>query len=85
MDRQSESSASLIPSSRRPRTAIRALHDMGLKIIMCTGDNRRTAESVARELGIDEVRAEVMPDEKIEIVKEIESHWRNRRNGGRRN
>src|SRR5436309_2155677 len=39
-------------------TAIRALHDMGLKIIMCTGDNRRTAESVARELGIDEVRAD---------------------------
>src|SRR6266513_1252330 len=52
-------------------TAIRALHDMGLKIIMCTGDNRRTAESVARELGIDEVRAEVMPDEKIEIVKRL--------------
>ena len=54
-------------------TAIRALHDMGLKIIMCTGDNRRTAESVARELGIDEVRAEVMPDEKIAIVKKIKA------------
>src|SRR5881227_906293 len=54
-------------------TAIRALHDMGLKIIMCTGDNRRTAESVARELGIDEVRAEVMPDEKIEIVKRLKA------------
>jgi Cu+-exporting ATPase len=52
-------------------TAIRALHDMGLKIIMCTGDNRRTAESVARELGIDEFRAEVTPDEKIEIVKRL--------------
>jgi Cu+-exporting ATPase len=52
-------------------TAIRALHGMGLKIIMCTGDNRRTAESVARELGIDEFRAEVMPDEKIEIVKRL--------------
>jgi P-type Cu+ transporter len=54
-------------------TAIRALHDMGLKIIMCTGDNRRTAESVARELGIDEFRAEVMPDEKIEIVKKLQA------------
>src|SRR5512132_1470552 len=52
-------------------TAIRALHDMGLKIIMCTGDNRRTAESVARELRIDEFRAEVTPDEKIEIVKRL--------------
>jgi P-type Cu+ transporter len=54
-------------------TAVRALHDMGLKIIMCTGDNRRTAESVARELGIDEFRAEVMPDEKIEIVKKLQA------------
>ena len=44
------------PIKPTTRTAIRALHDMGLKIIMCTGDNRRTAESVARELGIDEVR-----------------------------
>jgi Cu+-exporting ATPase len=55
-------------------TAIRALHDMGLKIIMCTGDNRRTAESVARELGIDEYRAEVMPGEKIEIVKRLKAN-----------
>jgi P-type Cu+ transporter len=54
-------------------TAIRALHDMGLKIIMCTGDNRRTAELVARELGIDEFRAEVTPDEKIEIVKRLKT------------
>jgi Cu+-exporting ATPase len=61
------------PIKPTTRTAIRALHQMGLKIIMCTGDNRRTAESVARELGIDEFRAEVMPDEKIEIVKRLES------------
>jgi P-type Cu+ transporter len=54
-------------------TAIRTLHDMGLKIIMCTGDNRRTAELVARELGIDEFRAEVTPDEKIEIVKRLKT------------
>src|SRR6266576_3576177 len=55
-------------------TAIRALHDMGLKIIMCTGDNRRTAESVARELGIDEFRAEVTPDEKINVVKRLKAN-----------
>ena len=61
------------PIKPTTRTAIRALHDMGLKIIMCTGDNRRTAESVARELGIDEFRAEVMPDEKIEIVKRLKA------------
>ena len=61
------------PIKPTTRMAIRALHDMGLKIIMCTGDNRRTAESVARELGIDEFRAEVMPDEKIEIVKRLKA------------
>ena len=61
------------PIKSTTRTAIRALHDMGLKIIMCTGDNRRTAEAVARELGIDEFRAEVMPDEKIEIVKRLKA------------
>jgi Cu+-exporting ATPase len=46
---------------------------MGLKVILCTGDNRRTAETVARELGIDEFRAELMPDEKIDIVKKLKS------------
>jgi Cu+-exporting ATPase len=53
------------PSTRK---AIGELHAMGLKVIMCTGDNPRTAESVARELGIDEFRAEVMPEGKIAIV-----------------
>jgi Cu+-exporting ATPase len=61
------------PIKPTTRTAIRALHEMGLKIIMCTGDNRRTAETVARELAIDEFRAEVMPDEKIEIVKQLKA------------
>jgi Cu+-exporting ATPase len=61
------------PIKSTTRTAIRELHQMGLKIIMCTGDNRRTAESVAHELGIDEFRAEVMPDEKIEIVKRLKA------------
>lgn len=61
------------PIKPTTRNAIRALHEMGLKIIMCTGDNRRTAESVAHELGIDEFRAEVMPDEKIEIVKRLKT------------
>jgi len=61
------------PIKPTTRQAIRDLHEMGLKIIMCTGDNRRTAESVARELGIDEFRAEVMPDEKIEIVERLKA------------
>ena len=62
------------PIKPTTRSAIRALHDMGLKIIMCTGDNRRTAESVAHEVGIDEFHAEVLPDEKIEIVKRLKAN-----------
>src|SRR5256886_2242349 len=61
------------PIKPTSREAVRELHEMGLKIIMCTGDNRRTAESVARELGIDEFKAEVMPDEKIDIVRDLKS------------
>jgi Cu+-exporting ATPase len=61
------------PIKPTTKEAVRALHEMDLKIIMCTGDNRRTAESVARHLGIDEFKAEVMPDEKIEIVRELKS------------
>ncbi len=61
------------PIKPTSREAVRELHEMGLKIIMCTGDNRWTAESVARELGIDEFKAEVMPDEKIEIVRDLKS------------
>jgi Cu+-exporting ATPase len=61
------------PIKETTRQAIRALHDMGLKVIMCTGDNRRTAESVARELGIDEFRAEVMPKDKIDIIDQLKS------------
>src|SRR5216110_1363375 len=61
------------PIKPTTKGAVRQLHAMDLKIIMCTGDNLRTAESVARELGIDEFKAEVMPDEKIEIVKKLKS------------
>jgi P-type Cu+ transporter len=53
--------------------AVRELHAMDLKIIMCTGDNRRTAESVAHELHIDDFRAEVTPQKKIEIVNTLRS------------
>jgi P-type Cu+ transporter len=61
------------PIKPTTKEAVRELHAMDLTIIMCTGDNLRTAESVARELGIDEFKAEVMPDEKIEIVKDLKS------------
>lgn len=57
----------------KPTTAdaIKRLHESGLKIIMATGDNERTAKAVAAELGIDEVRADVMPEDKQKLVEEI--------------
>lgn len=61
------------PIKDTTKKAVSELHRMGLKIIMCTGDNRRTAESVARELGIDDFKAEVMPQEKIDIIKKLKS------------
>lgn len=53
--------------------AINALRDVGIKIVMVTGDNRTTAEAVAKQLGINEVHADVRPEGKIEIVKQLQS------------
>ncbi len=53
--------------------AIRKLHASGLKIIMATGDNERTARAVATQLGIDEVRAGVLPEDKQRLVEEIKA------------
>ncbi len=50
---------------------IQALHAMGLKTVMISGDNRRTAEAIARQLGIDEVRAEVLPADKVSVLKAL--------------
>ena len=61
--------------------AIEALHREGIRIVMLTGDNRTTAEAVARRLGIDEVEADVLPDRKSEVVQRlrkraVSSRWR---------
>ncbi|MBU4530901.1 MAG: heavy metal translocating P-type ATPase [Desulfomicrobium sp.] len=53
--------------------AIRALHALGLKVAMITGDNRRTAEAIGRSLGIDEVVAEVLPDGKVAAIKRLKA------------
>jgi heavy metal translocating P-type ATPase len=56
--------------------AIRALHEAGIRIVMLTGDNRTSAEAVARRLGIDEVKAEVLPEDKGNIVAAFRSEGR---------
>jgi Cu+-exporting ATPase len=61
------------PIKPSTKQAVGELHAMGLRIVMCTGDNRRTAESIARELSIDDIRADVTPNEKIEIVRDLKS------------
>jgi len=56
--------------------AIRALHEEGVQVIMLTGDNRITAEAVARKLGIDRIEAEVLPEQKASIVKQLQAEGR---------
>lgn len=56
--------------------AIQLLHRDGLRVIMLTGDSRATAEAVARRLGIDEVIAEVLPEQKNQVVKQLQSKGR---------
>ncbi|KAB2792206.1 copper-translocating P-type ATPase [Brucella anthropi] len=56
------------PIKETTPAAIKALHDLGLKVAMITGDNKRTAEAIAKRLGIDEVVAEVLPDGKVDAV-----------------
>ena len=53
--------------------AIKALHESGLKIVMLTGDNKQTAEAVARKVQVDEVIADVLPQQKAEAVRKIQA------------
>jgi Cu+-exporting ATPase len=59
------------PIKETTPAALKALRDEGLRIVMLTGDNRTTAEAVARKVGIDEIQAEVLPEHKNEVVRRL--------------
>jgi P-type Cu+ transporter len=56
--------------------ALKALHRQGFRIVMATGDNERTAKAVAAKLGIDEIRADVLPQDKARIIEELQAQGR---------
>jgi Cu+-exporting ATPase len=64
------------PIKETTQEAIRQLHGEGIRLVMLTGDNRTTAEAVARQLGIDDVIPEVLPDQKAEVIKRLQQEGR---------
>jgi Cu+-exporting ATPase len=64
------------PVKETTPAALTALHALGFRIIMATGDNERTAKAVAAKLGIDEIRADVLPADKARIIRELQAEGR---------
>ena len=64
------------PVKETTPAALKTLHDLGFRIIMATGDNERTARAVAARLGIDEIRADVLPEDKARIIRELQEEGR---------
>ena len=61
------------PIKATTKEAIEKLHEKGLTVVMLTGDNRTTAQAIADQLGIDRVEAEVLPDQKAQIIEKMQS------------
>lgn len=64
------------PVKQSTAEAIQMLHQDGIRIVMLTGDNRTTAEAVAKKLGIDDIQADVLPEQKGEVVKRLQAEGR---------
>ena len=64
------------PIKQTTTRAVNTLHAEGIRMVMVTGDSRTTAEAVARKLGIDEVHADVLPEGKIQIIKDLQAKGR---------
>jgi Cu+-exporting ATPase len=64
------------PIKTTTRDAVQQLHAAGVRVVMLTGDSRTTAEAVAKKLGIDEVVAEVLPEQKVEVVRKLRAEGR---------
>ncbi len=64
------------PVKETTPAAIKELHDLGFRVIMATGDNERTAKAIGARLGIDEIRADVLPEDKARIIKELQAEGR---------
>nr|WP_235917219.1 copper-translocating P-type ATPase [Maritimibacter harenae] len=64
------------PVKETTPAALKALHALGFRVIMATGDNERTARAVAARLGIDEIRADVLPEDKARIIRELQEQGR---------
>jgi Cu+-exporting ATPase len=64
------------PIKETSKEAIQQLHAQGLRVVMLTGDSKKTADAVAKKLGIDQVTAEVLPDQKANVVRELQKQGR---------
>ena len=60
----------------KAKEALKRIHDMGIEMVMITGDNKRTAEAIARQLGIDRILSEVLPEDKAQQVKKLQQGGR---------
>ena len=64
------------PVKQTTPEALKELHALGFRIVMATGDNERTARAVAGRLGIDDIRADVLPEDKARIIRELQEQGR---------